>query len=779
MSIQPGSIVRCRNRDWVLLPDARQDLLLLRPLTGATDELVAIHKQLTDLIGYDLPEERVRSATFPLPVLEDLSDAASAHLLWQAARLTLREGATPFRSLGRISVRPRTYQFVPLLMALRLDPVRLLIADDVGVGKTIEALLVAREMLDRGEVKRLCVLCPPYLCEQWQKELVEKANLDAVVIRSGTINQLERAKASQESIYQHYPVQVASIDFVKSDRNRHLFLLDCPELVIVDEAHGVAVAAGGNESQHQRHELVRQLASTPDRHLILLTATPHSGIESAFRCLLSLLRPEFGTWDPTALPEPQRIELARHFVQRTRRDIEQNWEGADCFPRRVPLDETYPLSREYQELFSRTYDFCYEMVRSGDALAGRQQRVRHWAALALLRCVMSSPAAAAAALGARQDVLGAEEDEPDFRSMVYESAEDRTDDAQPTPALESATATLADPDRRRLRDLGRLATSLLHTQGDTKLRRCGELAASLLREGFHPILWCRYVATAEYLAESLQSSLEHTFPGLRVMAITGRIGRDPLRSDLVVTLLNLHRPRDRSHYERFAAFHQSFYRAVEVTSVIPFPSRALDRGLAGAAVGLARHAHLTNTPPLGARAIHGERPQLELVIDTLVARMAAYATDVQPAGVQRLRERTVDLLGEWSRIAQDYTAQGVSFQYHQAEAGAVQPLVRDLLDRELPSLPPYPLEPGPVAHRPPLAQPIPHRRPPPTLRRAPHPQQRLRLDPIELSPPAPAAAVPFPLLYIPLARNTRLSFPVTQTNNRRGIYCGKRQYRWE
>src|SRR5262249_57398113 len=125
-------------------------------------------------------------------------------LLWQAARLTLREGAAPFRSLGRVSVRPRVYQFVPLLMALRLYPVRLLIADDVGVGKTIEALLVARELLDRGEIRRVCVLCPPYLCDQWQKELAEKFNLDAVVIRSGTIGQLERRKTGSESIYQYF-----------------------------------------------------------------------------------------------------------------------------------------------------------------------------------------------------------------------------------------------------------------------------------------------------------------------------------------------------------------------------------------------------------------------------------------------------------------------------------------------------------------------------------------------------------------------------------------------
>jgi SNF2-related domain len=334
--MNPGSIVRCRNRDWVLMPSESDAVHLLRPLTGAMDDVVAINRQIADLIGYSLPEERVRSATFPLPTTDDLSDAVGAHLLWQAARLTLRDGATPFRSLGRISIRPRIYQFVPLLMALRLDPVRLLIADDVGVGKTIEALLIAREMLDRGEIKRICVLCPPYLCDQWQRELA-KVSLEAVVIRSGTVGQLERRKPASVSIYRHYSVQVISIDFVKSDRNRHLFQLDCPEFVIVDEAHGAAAAIDANANQQQRHRLLREIAAKEDRHLVLLTATPHSGIEAAFRSLLALLRPKFGEWNTGALGEAQRIELARHFAQRTRRDIKQDWEGADCFPTAIPL----------------------------------------------------------------------------------------------------------------------------------------------------------------------------------------------------------------------------------------------------------------------------------------------------------------------------------------------------------------------------------------------------------------------------------------------------------
>jgi len=536
--MQPGSIVRLRDRDWVLLPSEDENIYRLRPLTGVTDEVVAVHRSLTTIIQYALPEERIQPSQFPPPSSEDLSDAASAHLLWQAARLMLRDGATPLRSLGRISIRPRVYQFVPLLMALRLDPVRLFIADDVGVGKTIEALLVARELIDRGEVRRLAVLCPPYLCDQWEKELREKFNLEAVVIRSSTISHLERHKPADRSIYEHYPVQVISIDWVKSDRNRHQFLQFCPELVIVDEAHGAAEASTRNKSQQQRHQLLQEIGQDEKRHLMLLTATPHSGVEAAFRSILGLLRPEFREWDIGSLSEPQRIELARHFVQRTRKDIVSDWEGEHCFPQRLSVDETYTLSDAYRQLFDRTYDFCSEIVRTGQKLEERKRRVRYWGALALLRCVMSSPAAAVAALEKRVGGLELSEEEPDFGPFVFETSDDLTDDETPTPPIEEAEASLPDSDRRRLRKLARIAHDLRHSPQDTKLARCVEVIQGLLREGFHPVVWCRYVATAEYVAAGLRRALGE---GVQVTAITGRIGDEERR--MKIDEIDTDRPR--------------------------------------------------------------------------------------------------------------------------------------------------------------------------------------------------------------------------------------------
>lgn len=375
-AFSPGSIVRVRDREWILQPSQDDALLALRPLMGSEREGISIF----DPLGL----ENLQSATFPLPDPQYVGDFASARLLLDAARLSLRSAAGPLRSLGHISVRPRPYQFVPLLMALRLDPVRLLIADDVGIGKTIEAGLIARELLDRGEIRRLAVLCPPYLCDQWKQELEEKFNIPTVVVRSGTISSLERELPSQDvSVFEHYQSMVVSIDYAKADRRRASFLFHCPEFVIVDEAHTAARPAGRSATQQQRHDLVSQLAENASRHLLLLTATPHSGVEESFRSLLGLLDVRFEEWEMASLTEAQRIELARHLVQRRRADVD-DWMGEITpFPRRDPHERPYELEPEYRDFADDVYAFASEIVRTGDQLGGRQRRIRYWTALAL------------------------------------------------------------------------------------------------------------------------------------------------------------------------------------------------------------------------------------------------------------------------------------------------------------------------------------------------------------------------------------------------------------
>ena len=144
-----------------------------------------------------------------------------------ALLLSLRRGAGPFRSFGQIAVEPRAYQLVPLMMALRQEPIRLLVADDVGVGKTIEAGLIARELVDRGSLDRTTVLCPPHLVDQWVTELRTRFHIRPVPVTAASAGRLEKNLPPSESIFTNHPHTVVSLDYIKSDRRRSDFLRAC------------------------------------------------------------------------------------------------------------------------------------------------------------------------------------------------------------------------------------------------------------------------------------------------------------------------------------------------------------------------------------------------------------------------------------------------------------------------------------------------------------------------------------------------------------------------
>ncbi len=514
MSFTVGSLVRVRGREWVVLPDSTDDLVLVRPLGGAEDEVTGIFTGL----------ETVEPATFALPDPQQIGDYRSARLLRAAVRLGFRSSAGPFRSFARINVEPRPYQLVPLLMALKLDPVRLLIADDVGIGKTIEALLVARELLDRGEIDRLAVLCPPQLAEQWQAELREKFYIEAELVLSSTATRLERHLRMGESLFERYPFVVVSTDFIKSERRRDEFLRTAPDFIIVDEAHTAAHTTDRRGGRHQRYELVAALADDPDRHLILVTATPHSGKEEAFRSLLVMLNPGFADLpdDLTGTEnEPLRRELARYFVQRRRGDIRAYMDAITPFPERDMAEDTYKLTDEYKRLFDRVLAYARETVlQPGE---GYRQRVRWWSALALLRSLASSPAAAAATLRSRAATTEAdtEEDVDEIgRRTVLDLMNDETAEGIDVIPGSDIGDLAGDENshRRRLLDMARAAEAL-QGEADNKLGKLIAIVKDLLREGYNPIVFCRFIPTVEYLTNALREATR----GVEIAGVTGML----------------------------------------------------------------------------------------------------------------------------------------------------------------------------------------------------------------------------------------------------------------
>lgn len=515
----PGSLVRARGREWVVQNDSHRDWLRLRPLSGSDNESIALIPELE--------LQTVEPATFTRPTPVQAGNHAAALLLRDALRLTLRAGAGPFRSFGNIAVEPRGYQLVPLLMALRLSTVRLLIADDVGIGKTIEAGLIARELMDRGEISRLAVLCPPHLVEQWQSELESRFNLQAIALTSTSAARIERELPQGVRLFDHHPVVVVSLDYIKSERHREQFLATAPECVIVDEAHTCASSGAGKQL---RFELLQRLTKDPDRHLILLTATPHSGDETAFYNLLSLLDPRFAALQGRmTATDPLRQELARHFVQRRRKDIAE-WQAETRdgrgFPRRMKTELTYQLNGEWGAFFDAVQDYCRELA---ETIEQQEQaggaRLIWYATLALLRCVASSPAAAVKALTTRLEGITPDNDLlNDERLYDGEAADLSSNDLEPPTQIQQAQLQ----DSTRLQTLIANAKRLSGQTGDPKLAALLQHIAILVKDGYHPVVFCRYIATAHYVAEHLKAA----FPKATIKAVTGEFTPEERREHI-------------------------------------------------------------------------------------------------------------------------------------------------------------------------------------------------------------------------------------------------------
>ncbi|WP_370322258.1 helicase-related protein [Oricola sp.] len=471
----------------------------LRPLSGAEDD--------STLLLPDLEPEPPVPARFELPEGAHPSVQASASLLAEALRLSLRRGAGPFRSAAQLNFEPRSYQLVPLLMALRQEVPRLLIADDVGIGKTIEAGLILREFMDRGETDAFTVLCPPHLVEQWTTELKDRFGIETTAVTSASAARLERGLPISQSLFDAYRHTVVSLDYIKSEKRRDAFARACPDFVVVDEAHA---CVGTHKGKQQRFALLQGLAASEDRAIIMLTATPHSGDEDAFARLLSLIHSEFGAVNFD--DERYRERLARHFVQRRRRDLtEEEWQEASAFAKHLTREEAYDLSPDHRAFHEAVLDYCFDVVeRAGTGQ--RERRLAFWGTLALMRCVGSSSAAALSTLRNRAG-LEAERLEP----QLYDEDGDDEDavDVEPTPMQVDDVA---------LADLINQA-EMLAKGSDPKLERLEKLLKPIVKDGGRPVVFCRYIATAEHVGMALRKA----FPKARVETVTGLLTPDERR----------------------------------------------------------------------------------------------------------------------------------------------------------------------------------------------------------------------------------------------------------
>jgi Superfamily II DNA/RNA helicases, SNF2 family len=306
--LRPGALFRARGRDY-RLEHRQKDLLLAR----------AVDTEEEALFYLPLEGQAIRLTSLGLPPAEP-GDPALHDLLLRALELSTLHADAPFLALQRSRVVPANYQLVPLLMALRQPRVRLLIADDVGLGKTVEAGLVLKELLVRGRARRVLVLAPAHLLSQWQEALRRFFHLDFEILSGPNLKRLARSLPPGANPWTHFDRVIASVDYAKQDGVRHLVLLQDWDLLLVDEAHMAARPPTERGGQMERYRLVRELSQRVP-HLLLLTATPHNGYTESFYSLLEHLdAARLGLFKGGVL---DREAAKKHVVQRRRRDVEE------------------------------------------------------------------------------------------------------------------------------------------------------------------------------------------------------------------------------------------------------------------------------------------------------------------------------------------------------------------------------------------------------------------------------------------------------------------------
>ena len=273
-AIQPGALVQVRGCPWVLRSDvARADCRELHLEPAAGHGGASAGGPIVLLAPFDRPV-----ALAPPGRLRAVSRRA-----WMAALRTAILGQREPGSLcaaARADVDLLPHQLEPALAVVRHGARRLLLADAVGLGKTIEAGLVLAELRARSALDRVLVLAPPGLCNQWCAELEDRFGLEPVVADAGWLRSLRPVLPASINPWSVPGIHVASLDFAKRPEVRRSLERVSWDAVIVDEAH---IAAGDSERRAAAHAVAARA-----RFVLLLTATPHSGDHRAFHALCGI-----------------------------------------------------------------------------------------------------------------------------------------------------------------------------------------------------------------------------------------------------------------------------------------------------------------------------------------------------------------------------------------------------------------------------------------------------------------------------------------------------------
>jgi superfamily II DNA or RNA helicase len=441
MSLKSGQIIRMRNRLW-RIDEYRETDIIATPINGDFDDRRVFLKAL----------ETITPASMEVIDVEANGDFAAQQLLLRAYRFDLMHGSAPFLSLQRSAVIPYNYQLVPLILALEKPTARLLIADDVGLGKTIEAGLIMSELSQRGQAKRMLILTPANLTEQWQQALDYFFHIDSRIISSFTRKEYERELPVGANPWQYFQVVIASFDYAKAPNIKHLIQEQQWDLVLFDEAHLCSKPHSNqskNTKQMLRYELMRDLGQKIE-NVLLLTATPHNGYSDTFASLLEILNPKIVSRKNDVVRFDKKA--ARFNVcQRNRVKLEAWYKAqnqSSPFPQRNQSEVFIKPQGALAELLKDVETYTNNLLLSTEGEPySRSKTMAYWTTLHLQKRAISSPFALQISLSNRlesllnKEIALLESDElGDAVTDLFSSAE-RLDDESVSSEIDKSAVT--------------------------------------------------------------------------------------------------------------------------------------------------------------------------------------------------------------------------------------------------------------------------------------------------------------------------------------------------
>lgn len=480
------------------------------------------------------------------------ADGALLRLVSEAYRIHLAYLFDPVLAVHTSLVQPLPHQITAVYKEmLPRQPLRYLLADDPGAGKTIMAGLLIKELLVRGDLQRCMIVCPGVLVEQWQDELQEKFQLPFEIL---TNDKLESARTG--NWFSENPLAVCRLDKLSRNEDLHEKIKQVDwDLIVVDEAHKMSASYFGGEVKYTKRHHLGQRLSQVCRHFLLMTATPHNGKEEDFQLFMSLL--DGDRFEGKFRDGVHVIDTSDMMRRMVKEDLVK-FDGKPLFPERRAYTVNYALSPEEADLYKRVTDYVREEFNRADQLANGGRRGTVGFALTILqRRLASSPEAIYQSLRRRRERLEKRLREEKLLKRGTEAGrrlqqtdpiltDDDIDDMEDSPSVEmeeteeklldqaTAAQSIAELELeiRTLKDLEAVAHQVRRSGKDTKWEKLSSVLQSR-SEMFTPeghrrklVIFTEHRDTLNYLAEKIGTLLGKPES---VVVIHGGIGRDDRR----------------------------------------------------------------------------------------------------------------------------------------------------------------------------------------------------------------------------------------------------------